>query len=63
MTEITIIAPLNLSMQISQIEMGHDHGTSPNLLLNSDSACITSRSLLIFRFLGSAQRLGAAGAA
>jgi len=34
----------------------------PNPPLNSDPACIVFRSLSSFRFLGSAQRLGAGGA-
>ncbi len=37
------------------------HGV-PNLSLNSDPACIAFRSFSSFRFLGSAQRLGAGGA-
>ena len=35
---------------------------TPNHPLNSDPACIAFRSLSVFRFLGSVQRLGAGGA-
>jgi len=42
-------------------ENAHDHH-HPNPQLNSDPACIASRSLSTSRYLGSAQCLGAGGA-